>query len=325
MQRVDRQFGFPDRDFQGTKEEIEALTGLTGGETAYATNYPSAPFGKFGTGTWHWSNNEIGGGTPFTGVDQIGIYGLDDGVPVGTGTWMDFGSNLTVSRSGTVLRVDASGGGGGGVDQIGFFGLDEGVPIGTGSYLNVTGGRAFLSRSGTMFNLDISPDAQELIGFYGLSGTTALGTGTSLSVGNGLLFSITGTTFYLSAHMGTGSSQVASGSHTHSDNLIWSTETSNITLVVGHGYNANGGTLQLMGLPPTSNVDDRIRVVGFNTGTYRVTQGAGQRIIYGDLSTTLGTGGYLQSNDQSDCVHLKCKVANTIWQVIDGVGNVTLE
>lgn len=42
------------------------------------------------------------------GGGGAGIFALDDGVPVGTGTWVDFGNNLTVTMSGTVIRVNVS-------------------------------------------------------------------------------------------------------------------------------------------------------------------------------------------------------------------------
>lgn len=38
--------------------------------------------------------------------DNIGVYHLDDGTPLGTGTWIDWGAYSDVSLSGTVLRVD---------------------------------------------------------------------------------------------------------------------------------------------------------------------------------------------------------------------------
>lgn len=45
-------------------------------------------------------------GSIFSGVDQIGIYGLSNGSPIGTGTWMNFGSSFRTSISGTSIRVD---------------------------------------------------------------------------------------------------------------------------------------------------------------------------------------------------------------------------
>lgn len=133
--------------------------------------------------------------------ELIGIYGLLGGVPLGTGTWLDFGNNLTASLSGTVLRVDASAGQGtpfNGVDQIGMYGHDEGIPVGTGTILNVTGNRAVLSRSGTVLELNISPDPVEAIGVMGVNQGSSLGTGTTLSVtGSRLSMSLVGTTLNL--------------------------------------------------------------------------------------------------------------------------------
>lgn len=46
--------------------------------------------------------------------DNIGIYVLATGTPLGTGTWINFGNNLTASISGTVIQLDASASGGSG-------------------------------------------------------------------------------------------------------------------------------------------------------------------------------------------------------------------
>lgn len=115
--------------------------------------------------------------------ELIGLYGLSNGVPLGTGTSIDFGNNLTASLSGSVLRVDASAGGQfAGVDQIGIYGHDEGIPQGTGTILNVTGQRANLSLSGTVLNLNISPDPQELIGVAIQNEGNFLATGVTIDV-----------------------------------------------------------------------------------------------------------------------------------------------
>lgn len=134
-----------------------------------------------------------GGSTMFSGVDQIGVYGLSNGIPIGTGTWIDFGDNLTASRSGTVLRLDAtaSAGGGGG---FGFAGLDEGIPIGTGSYLNVVGAGASFSRSGTMFELNVPGSSAGGVGVPVWDEGIPIGTGTTLNfTGNYVNASLSGT------------------------------------------------------------------------------------------------------------------------------------
>ncbi len=97
-----------------------------------------------------------GGGTTFSGVDQIGISGFDEGSAIGTGTQMNFvGAGVTASRTGTMIFVEIPGAGAGG-SANGIMGWDEGVPKGTGTILNVVGSGGTLSISGTVLNLDIS-------------------------------------------------------------------------------------------------------------------------------------------------------------------------
>lgn len=89
--------------------------------------------------------------------------------------------------------------GGGG---LGFVGWDEGSFIATGTILNVVGARLMLSVSGTVLNLNSSPDPQELIGIYGLSNGAPLGTGTWLNIGNNLTASISGSVIRIDALSG---------------------------------------------------------------------------------------------------------------------------
>lgn len=136
--------------------------------------------------------------SPFQG----GFAVWDEGIPIGTGTTLNFvGAGVTATISGSIIDVSIPGGGGGGssVDTLGFAGLDEGVPLGTGTALNVRGSRAVLSRSGTMFALDISPDPQELIGLMGWDEGVPLGTGTILNVvGSDISLSLSGNVLQLS-------------------------------------------------------------------------------------------------------------------------------
>lgn len=78
-------------------------------------------------------------------------------------------------------------------------------------------------------------------------------------------------------------------------------------------------------LPAASSVGDRIGVVG-NTGTSTITQGAGQQICIGNLSTTLGVAGSLSSTNDGDCLEMICIAsgASTIWRVISSMGNWSL-
>ena len=130
-----------------------------------------------------------------TGTYNIGWENLYDvrqwvsAVPTGT-------SSSSVS-SGTAINI-----------------WDEGVLKGVADTLNVVGGNADISVSGTVARLFVTGtvfSGVDQIGIFGFSGTTPLGTGTSISFGSYLLSSITGTTLYLAGSVGTGTSQLATG------------------------------------------------------------------------------------------------------------------
>jgi hypothetical protein len=182
--------------------------------TNLATQIPLAAVRlSSGTNSIDWSNlydvrqwthgintGSAGGGGTFAGVDQIGIYALDDGAAVGTGTTVNFGNNLSVVRTGTTLFVDAVAGGGGG-GGMGFIGKDEGVFQGTGTILNVVGNDVVLSFSGsTLTFLHTNPAfPQDNIGIYGQNKGVSLGTGTTLNVnGTRLTLTQSGTVLELS-------------------------------------------------------------------------------------------------------------------------------
>lgn len=125
----------------------------------------------------------------------------DEGVPIGTGTTLDFvGDNVQATISGDVIRVFVTGSSGGtvfsGVDQIGIYGHDEGVPVGTGTILNVTGDGATLTRSGTVLNLSI-PGGGGAVGIQGIPAQDegiSIGTGTEINfVGAGVTATMVGT------------------------------------------------------------------------------------------------------------------------------------
>lgn len=134
-----------------------------------------------------------GGGGGGGGADQIGVYGLDDGVPLGTGTSLDAGDFLQLTLSGTRLRADvllppepA--------EQIGIMGLDDGVPVGTGTSLDA-GDFLQLTLSGARLRADVllPPEPAEQIGVYALDDGVPVGTGTSIDFGDNLTATLSGT------------------------------------------------------------------------------------------------------------------------------------
>lgn len=127
-----------------------------------------------------------------------------------------------------------------------------------------------------------------------------------------------------------GSGIVTSGSGstvtiTSSASVIWQTTSSSGTLSVDNGYVciAPGGALSLA-LPAVSSVGDFIAITLDGATSWTVTQGAGQQIRFGNLETTSGAGGSLASTDQGDTIRMVCSVANTRWNVIDSIGNITV-
>lgn len=106
--------------------------------------------------------------------------------------------------------------------------------------------------------------------------------------------------------------------------LTWTAVTANRSLTQEEGVLANisSGTLTLT-LPTTAALGKVIRVSGMQN-TWRIAQNASQKINFGKTSTTTGTGGYLESSNARDAVELVCCVANTEWNVISSVGNITI-
>lgn len=99
--------------------------------------------------------------------------------------------------------------------------------------------------------------------------------------------------------------------------IVWNTVTASTqAMAVQNGYINNTAGLCTYTLPPTASVGQEVHVLGL-AGSWTVAQNAGQSMIYGDKTTTVGTAGSFSSYLPSDYIKLKCIVANTIWKVID--------
>lgn len=100
--------------------------------------------------------------------------------------------------------------------------------------------------------------------------------------------------------------------------------TTSTTASINNGYITNNASLVTVALPATAAVGSIIRVVGKGAGGWRVTQAASQLIRFGDLVTTTGTGGRIDSVNQYDALEIVCTVANTTWTVLSSQGNMTV-
>jgi hypothetical protein len=103
------------------------------------------------------------------------------------------------------------------------------------------------------------------------------------------------------------------------DNNVSGTST---TMAANNSYRPNNAALCTLTLPTTAALGTIIRVVGVGAGGWRIAQNASQQIFFGNLSSTIGVGGRLDSTHRRDSVTLQCVTANNEFQVIASVGNI---
>jgi len=96
------------------------------------------------------------------------------------------------------------------------------------------------------------------------------------------------------------------------------------TVIVDEGYMANNASLVTFTLPATAAELTRFRIVGKGAGGWKIAQLAGQQILDGSSSTTVGTGGKIDSTDDAAAIELICTVADTKWTVISSEGAYVL-
>ena len=105
--------------------------------------------------------------------------------------------------------------------------------------------------------------------------------------------------------------------------LSWSEVTGTTqSCAVNTGYILNNAALVTATLPATASVGDVIRIVGKGAGMWKLAQNASQYIRFAGLTTTTGTGGYLQAETAYDCIEIMCTTANNGWTVISSIGNI---
>ena len=94
----------------------------------------------------------------------------------------------------------------------------------------------------------------------------------------------------------------------------WSVVTTNQTLADNVSFAANDAAQLSFALPAVAAVGDTFEVLSSNTGGFIITQGAGQQVIMGNVSSTLGAAGTTASNSTTgDWIELVCIVANNIF------------
>ncbi|MES2274368.1 MAG: hypothetical protein V4487_09290 [Chlamydiota bacterium] len=96
-----------------------------------------------------------------------------------------------------------------------------------------------------------------------------------------------------------------------------------VAVVSNTGYIANGIGTVVYALPATAAVGTTVRFTGENNATgWQVTANAGQTIHFGSVDSTVA--GSLTSTAIRDSVELVCVAADTDWNVLSSVGNITV-
>lgn len=107
--------------------------------------------------------------------------------------------------------------------------------------------------------------------------------------------------------------------------LTWSLVNSSFTMTSNSGYSIVNGPSSNFTLPTTSVLGDILVLVGNDVSTtFSVLQASGQKVRFGNTSTTLGAGGSITSAEDGASLILVCTAANTTWSVISSVGNFTI-
>lgn len=119
-------------------------------------------------------------------------------------------------------------------------------------------------------------------------------------------------------------SGVASTGTSGGVSFSWSSATGNITGVSNNGYIINGNNIININLPLSSAVGDVVKIAGRSTSGWKINQNNNNIIYFGNTNTISGASGYLQSTHQRDCIELLCLTNSTEWQVVNSVGNITI-
>jgi len=91
---------------------------------------------------------------------------------------------------------------------------------------------------------------------------------------------------------------------------------------INNGYITNNAGAVTVTLPDTAAVGSVVKVAGLGAGGWVVAVNSGEAINFGNVTTTTTTG-TLASTNRYDAVELLCVVADTTWNIVNSIGNIT--
>jgi len=98
--------------------------------------------------------------------------------------------------------------------------------------------------------------------------------------------------------------------------LPWTTLTSGQVLVINNGYFLANSANAIYTLPTVAAAGQILQIINLSNYTVTIAQNAGQKIQFGNIASTLGTGGSIASSNIGDSLTLVCSVANNNFTLL---------
>lgn len=108
--------------------------------------------------------------------------------------------------------------------------------------------------------------------------------------------------------------------------FTWNVVTSannTVNVATQNAYIAKGASQVIFKLPAAAAVGDTFYIVGYGN-LWTLNQNAGQQIFFGVQQTTVGVGGSITATMIKDRIEVVCVTANTEFEVITSIGNLSI-
>jgi len=107
--------------------------------------------------------------------------------------------------------------------------------------------------------------------------------------------------------------------------MTWQTITADSTALPNYGYFTAGTGTRAVTLPESADINEGDVIgIAYSAAPWTVQQNAGQSIVFGDQTTTVGVGGYISSTLPGDALTLVYR-GDESFQVLPGaIGNITI-